>query len=499
MMRVGYEGLARLLDQTDGQPILVVGDLVLDRYVEGAIERVNREAPVGLVEVRREYILPGGAANAAAKLAQLGAQPRLVGAVGEDAGGQALRELLEARRVDPAGLLAVPARPTPAKTRILARGQQLLRLDREERGPYAHELAAEIERRAIAALDGVAAALVSDYGKGLVSCALLDRLIGAAAERRIPLVIDPAIGRCGEYRGAFLVVPNRYEAATGLGLPETTAPLELAAGWQARTGAHVAVGLGADGLVLLERGGAAVEVPAVQRREVFDPTGAGDALAAGAAVGLAANWSLVDGLRLGSLAAGVVIQQVGVGEVSSARMRALLGEAIGRSAVKHMDRQQAVRWRESLRGAGERLVFTNGCFDLLHAGHVKLLEAAARMGDRLLVGVNSDRSVRALKGPNRPILSEPERVQMLAALDFVDGIVIFDEESVLGLVEAIRPDVLVKGGDYRRDQVVGWEVVESYGGEVRLVSLADGISTSSIVERVLRGGAPSGGQDDTTR
>ncbi len=469
--------------------VWVVGDVMLDEYVTGAVERVSPEAPVPVVRVLGSEHRLGGAANVARQIAALGARVSLAGAIGGDAAGEMLLQLCTAARIDTRAVCRVNARPTTRKLRVLGHSQQLLRLDWEDVEPCTPQFCAQLV--ATLAADARPDAIVlSDYAKGVLTpdtVAGIAQLRGAA-----PLVVDPKHRDFGRYRGATTVTPNLHELEVAAGQTlDADDPAGIAAAARrllASAGLQsMVVTLGNRGMLVIPSQGAEVAVPAI-RREVYDVTGAGDTAIAVLALALADAAPLAHAAQLANAAAGVAVCQVGAVAVSAASIRdALASRPDGKLLSRHDLAARAATWRS----AGKRIVFTNGCFDLLHAGHLALLAHAARLGDALVLAINSDASVRRLKGPQRPLVPQAERAALLAALTYVDAVTIFEEDTPLAVLQAVRPDVLVKGGDYQASEVVGHELVEAGGGRVEIVPLMPERSTTSLVERIRGSGGAS--------
>lgn len=468
--------------------VLVLGDLILDRYLWGHVERISPEAPVPVVRLERETERLGGAGNVAANLAGLGLVPHLIAQIGADDDGEALRRRLAEAGIEPDHLIVSAARPTIAKTRVIGGHQQMLRIDREQPGALPDAERACLHAAATAALarDDLAAVILSDYAKGVLDAVLCQAVIGKARARGLPVLVDPKGRDWERYRGATSLTPNKKELAELSGAPLNDSAALLDAGERLRAA------LGLDFLTLTrgEEGISLIladdmqHLPA-QAREVFDVSGAGDTVIATLTAGLVGGLAPREAAELANLAAGIVVAQVGTVPIErGALLHALEVEEAIEQADKIVDRDTLQRRIAAWRAHGETIVFTNGCFDLLHAGHVTYLEAARRLGDKLIVGLNTDRSVRALKGPQRPVIDEHDRARVLAALAAVDAVILFDEDTPLSLITALRPDVLVKGSDYREDQVVGAAEVKSWGGRVALVPLVPGRSTSGIVARI---------------
>ncbi len=480
----GVEGLVRALRPCR---VAVIGDVMLDRYVKGRADRLSPEAPIQVLEVNDEYQMPGGAANVATKAVELGASVRIVGLVGADAAAAELRELLAARPGLDDGLIPDPARRTTEKTRFVAHNQQLLRVDRERRaapGGAVLERLAEAAREAAAGADAV---ILEDYGKGVLGPEVIAAAIEGAREGGAPVVVDPNGRDYRRYAGATVLTPNLREAEVAAERPiADAAGLEAAARLLVeQTGAALAITRDADGISLFRDEDGAIShthVPTVPVA-VYDVTGAGDAVAAALAIGLASGIAMPDACALANLAGRAVVRQFGVGTISVAH---LLAEARGESSdrTKVVNLAYAVQKAREVRQAGGKVVFTNGCFDILHYGHVFLLQFARSQGDFLILGLNTDASIRRFKGPERPFVPEDQRSYMLSLYPFVDQIVLFDEDTPMGLIEAIRPDVLVKGGDYTPESVVGRDLVEDLGGRVAICPRLEGLSTTDIVRKI---------------
>ena len=485
--------LAARLEALAQARVLVVGDVMLDRFVYGAVDRISPEGPVPVLQVEREAVMLGGAGNVLRNLSALGVAGALVAVIGEDDAGARLAELAVDLPGAEGGLIQAPNRPTTIKERYIAAGQQLLRADRETSEALAPDVAGQVLEAARARLlDGekpVGALVLSDYGKGVLDPATIQGLIRTAGEAGCPVVVDPKGRDYGPYRGASLVTPNRRELAEATGLP-TASDEEIALAAQeiidnCGIGAVLAT-RGPDGMTLLGAGGRGkpLHLPA-SAREVYDVSGAGDTVAAVAAAGLAGGIGLEDSARLANAAAGIVVGKLGTAVVGRDELRrSLLASDLMAAEAKVVDFEtvaaRAARWRE----AGLVVGFTNGCFDLLHPGHISLFEQARRACDYLIVGLNSDASVQRLKGAGRPVQAEAARAAVLASLASVDLVVVFSEETPIKLIEALKPDVLVKGADYREDQVVGADIVKAQGGRVLLAELTPGHSTSETIRKL---------------
>lgn len=487
-----------------GRPrVAVVGDLILDRYVVGDVARISPEAPIPVLAARREELRLGGAGNVAANLAAMGAEVAMVALVGDDGLGRAVRELLEDLSIDASGVQVDGERPTIEKTRLLSGVQQMLRVDREDPTPVEGPVEARVLAAAREAVGRADAVVLSDYGKGLLTPAVNGALIAAARERGIPCLVDPKGSDWARYQGATLVTPNRKEAEEALGRPlRSSEEVSLgAAELIERTRLdHVVITLSADGIHHRSASGAEGRVPA-EARQVYDVTGAGDTVVSHLAIHLAAGLELGLAVALANQAAGIVVERLGTHAVTREELRLRLEELDPGGVGKVLASAEALDRRlEAWRREGRRVVFTNGCFDVLHRGHVEYLRFARRQGDVLLVGVNSDASVGRLKGPTRPVNGLEDRMEVLGALEVVDGVVAFEEDTPAALIERVTPAVLVKGEDWRDKGVVGREWVEQHGGRVVLAPLLQGRSTTAVLERARSGesapGSAAGGGTD---
>ncbi len=480
------EQLDSILAHEKRPKILVVGDVILDEYVTGAVGRISPEAPVPVLESTTVVKSPGGAANVAANLAALGCDVLLVGVVGVDAPGDALTGLLQERGISTAGLVVDPSRPTTHKIRVLAQGQHVLRIDREERAKISAEAQALLINKLkvwIPECDGV---LCSDYEKGVLQPEVLQTLMKETSSRGRAVVVDPKGTGYERYVGAYALTPNvaEIETATGMKVTSVESLDQAVALLFAQTGAEVLLATrGKDGMVVYEREGPKTAIQA-EGREVYDVTGAGDTVVAVLAIGIFGGSSAVDAAGLANIAAGQVVGKLGTATVTREELRRSLKGRAGRGQQKLISREAAKEVAERARARGQTVVFTNGCFDILHAGHVQYLQEARDEGDLLILGLNSDRSVRTLKGESRPVMGEGDRALILGAMECVDHVVLFDEATPQALVDALVPDVLVKGADYKAEEVVGRETVEANGGRLRLIRLVEGRSTSDIVERI---------------
>ncbi len=464
--------------------VLVVGDVMLDRYIWGDVERISPEAPVPVVRMAHRSEQPGGAANVAMNIAGLGARVTLAGFAGQDEECGALKACLAKAGVD-AELTLVPGHPTTSKLRILGGQQQILRLDVERTKGYPQQAYDALLAGILAALPLVHAVVLSDYAKGVLSEPVCRAVIEEARRQAIPVLVDPKHRDFSRYRGATTICPNLQElsAATGVPPKESGSLLEAAARMlPALDLEYLTVTLSEKGIAIVRPGGTRT-YPAVAR-QVFDVSGAGDTVIATLALSLASGLPIEAAAPLANLAAGVVVSKVGTVPITRDELITNLMPEIELQASEKLLQLDRLRTRvNAWRSKGQRIVFTNGCFDLLHVGHITLMEDARRQGDRLIVAINSDASVSGLKGPTRPVVSERDRGRVLAALGAVDAVIVFDEPTPLELIRALRPDVIVKGGDYVEDTVVGAAEVRSWGGVVKIVPTVEGFSTTKLIAR----------------
>lgn len=477
--------LSEILNRASGLRVLCIGDVMLDRFIYGAVERISPEAPVPVLRQNRVSAMPGGAANVARNLASLGLDPVLIGARGNDEAGQELLTLLERDKALSTRVVTLPDRPTTVKRRFVAGGHQLLRVDTEDVSPFPAVAEAELLSLIAAEARGAAAILLSDYSKGLLSDAVITGALNVAAGRGIPVIADPKGRNFARYGGVDILKPNASELAAATGLPVGTddeAATALEAAIRTLPAKAIIVTRAARGMSFIRKG----EGPSHRvgrAREVFDVSGAGDTSLAAIGAAIAAGANLSDAVALAITASGIAVGKAGTATVSAAEVSAALSSdgPAGRAGVLPLEAMigQVARWR----AAGLRIGFTNGCFDILHPGHVRVIEQARAQCDRLVVGLNSDASVQRLKGPGRPVNDQTARADVLSALGAVHGVLVFDEDTPLTVIEALKPDVLVKGGDYTRETVIGADIVEANAGEVVIVPLVPGHSTTATIAR----------------
>lgn len=485
--------LGSLVDLWRDARILCVGDLMLDRFVYGAVERISPEAPIPVLRIQRESLMLGGAGNVVRNIAAVNAVSIFVSVVGDDETGRRAAALLAAENNAAPHLLTEPGRTTTEKTRFIAGNHQLLRADLETTTPISAAAGDDLVAVCAAQAADCALLVLSDYGKGVLTPDLIARLIALAQAAGKPVVVDPKGSDYRRYRGATLLTPNRNELHNATGMPVDSDEQVVAAARRLIDDcgvANVLVTRSEDGMTLVT-GDGRVEHIGAAAREVFDVSGAGDTVIAVLACGLAAGATLSAAARLANVAAGVVVGKVGTAVV---HVEELLQELLNEQLAHEHEKvaagfADAVGIVERWRRAGYKVGFTNGCFDLLHPGHVSLLNQARRTCDRLVVGLNADSSVRRLKGPERPVQNELARAAVLSSLSSVDLVALFSEDTPMRLIEAVRPDVLIKGADYTVETVVGADFVRSYGGVVMLAELVPDQSTSRLVHRMRQ--APS--------
>lgn len=471
------------LSQIRSRHILVVGDVMLDNYYVGDVRRISPEAPVPVFRKRSERSVLGGAANVAANLVAANQQPCMMSIIGKDANGKTMMQLFENLGIN-AGLVSNLQRSTTIKTRFLAdNNQQLLRLDVEDTDPITKVESNRILKKLQKVIDDFDLILMSDYLKGLLTQEFTQGVIKMARKHDIPVVIDVKDPKYGKYYGATLLKPNLNElrSLTGKNVQTDEEIVEAAEELRKRSNCqYVLATLGAKGMVLVGDG----EPYFVKSlaREVYDVSGAGDTTIAYFATCMANEMPIRESVDIANYAAGIQVGKVGTSSVSWQEVRDLISNEDHGIAHKILSAEELNSFRKD--NAQKKIVFTNGCFDILHVGHKRYLQQAATLGDILVVGVNSDASVRRLKGPTRPVNNEQDRAEMLSALGFIDYVVIFDEDTPYELIKKIQPDVLVKGGDYKPEEVVGRDIVEARGGRLELISFVEGKSTTNIIKKI---------------
>ncbi len=458
--------------------MVVAGDVMLDRYLFGSTGRISPEAPVPVVHVQETDDRPGGAANVAVNLASLGASTSLVGVVGCDEAADSLTAIMAERGIE-CDFHAVDDRPTITKTRVQSRGQQLIRLDQENAAPLSDGgLVGVLEK----SVQGAGAVVLSDYGKGALSD--VSAMINVCREAGVPVLVDPKGTDFSKYAGASLITPNQSEFEAVAGVSDSDEELVrrgLAMVDELRLDALL-ITRSEKGMLLLESGQEPVFL-STQAREVYDVTGAGDTVIGTLAGALAAGQDLASAAALANVAAGLVVRKIGVATVTPGEISIALHQR-GQGGRGLVGLEELKLMVEESRGRNERIIMTNGCFDVLHAGHVSYLEEAKSLGDRLIVAVNDDDSVRRLKGESRPINALEDRLLVLAGLAAVDWVVPFSDDTPAALIAEVLPDVLVKGGDYKPDEIAGARDVLENGGEVRVLAFRDGHSSTRIIDKL---------------
>ena len=461
--------------------VLVYGDVMLDRYWHGDTTRISPEAPVPVVLVGETESRPGGSANVALNIAALGAKTSLFGLIGDDAEGNTLRMQLEEKNIT-CHFQEISEYPTITKLRVLGRNQQLIRMDFEKDFHGVNDV--ELLQRFEAQLDEVDVVILSDYAKGALHN--VEKLIALAKKHGLPILVDPKSKDFSRYAGATVITPNRKEFETIVGVCESIEALQEKARQYLDTVDIQAllITLGKDGMLLVQKNTEPLLVP-TRARDVYDVTGAGDTVISTLAVGIAAGNTLAQSVLLANTAAGVVVGKLGAETVSPAELRRALQRQQG-SHLGVLTEEECLLAVSDAHAHGEKVVMTNGCFDILHAGHVHYLEEAKALGDRLIVAINDDASVSRLKGSTRPYNTLQQRMDVIAALRPVDWVVSFSEDTPARLIGSILPDILVKGGDYRPEDIAGGDAVIANGGRVEVLDFVSNCSTTSLIDKIKK-------------
>ncbi len=466
--------------------ILVIGDLMIDHYLWGGCERISPEAPVQVVDIVRETTVLGGAGNVINNLVALGAEVRIAGVIGDDENGEELCSMLETIGVKSEGLVKQPNRKTSKKSRIIASNQQILRYDKESKEPIDPTSETELLFLVESIVSESDILILSDYGKGVITDRVASGVIAAARAAGKKVLVDPKGKDYSKYRGAYLLTPNKKEAseATGIVIKDDASLKKALLNLKERCDLECSmITLSEDGIAIYDD--SMRRFPTVAK-EVYDVTGAGDTVIASLSYALSSGLSIDEAAPFANHAAAVVVGKIGSATVSLEEIESYESSLHQSTSDMHIKTKEEIyALSDRLKKEGKKIVFTNGCFDILHVGHVKYLQEAKSYGDVLIVGLNSDSSVRELKGPTRPVNPETDRAYILAALEAVDYVVIFCEETPYDLIRNIAPDILVKGGDYEGKKVVGSE----FAGELRLVNFVDGKSTTATIERIHSGSA----------
>ncbi len=482
----GAVDLIHLIDRFPTSRILCIGDIMLDRFLYGSVKRISPEAPVPVLRVKNEITMLGGAGNVLRNFVELGAEGCFISAVGDDrAGREVLQLIADIHEVEP-NILIEKKRPTTIKRRFVAGGQQLLRVDHEEAHSFSDKTSKELIKRFDRGIDDVNVIILSDYQKGIFSDNLLRDMISLARKKNKLVIIDPKRPNYDLYKGASVLTPNWQELSQAVGHNLKNEEEMIAAAREIISENQV------DSILVTrsQYGMSLVTADDYQHfpaeaKEVFDVSGAGDTVVATLATALAAGASMKESVELANISAGIVVGKVGTATVERSEIRDVIknrsrGEGSEKALTLRRLEESLDKWRQK----DQKIGFTNGCFDLLHPGHISLLKQAKSHCDKLVIGLNSDASVKRLKGETRPVQSEISRGDVLSSLSYVDAVVVFTEDTPQKLIEFIKPDILVKGADYKVEDVVGADFVQSYGGEVVLAEFVDGHSTSSMIERI---------------
>ena len=484
-----------------GSPrVALLGDFMLDRYVYGEVDRISPEAPVPVLKVNRQENRPGGAANVAAGVLALGGKVACIGVVGQDDAAKELSNLLASTGAEASSLIRLPGRATSVKIRYVGlaqhrRAQQMIRVDHEEAQPVPENVWATVRSAVSAEARKGPVLAIEDYNKGVLTDDSCPPIIADARQKGCQVIVDPAlIDNYRRYRGATLLTPNRYECELAAGIRIVDEPSLVAAAQRVLEIADakaILVTLDKEGCFLQLAGETGRRIPAPKPRAVYDVTGAGDMVLATLIVARAEGCDWDCSAMLANVVGGLEVERFGVVPITRPEVHDELRHLVGLRGAKVIDqRRLAEEIRRHRRAAGDLVVFTNGCFDLLHMGHVRYLQQARELGSCLIVAINSDDSARRLKGAARPIIGQDERAEMLGSLECVDYVTIFDEDTPTELLELLRPDILAKGGS--TPHVVGRELVESYGGRVLTLDLVEGLSTTRIIERIMGSGEQQG-------
>ena len=459
---------------------------MIDEYLWGTVERISPEAPVQVVSVDREEITLGGSGNVINNLMALGARVSAAGVIGSGPNGKCLQDELSRLGVSSEGIISEKNRPTTKKTRIIAAQQQVLRIDRESKDNLLKKTHNAIVKSAVKMIPDVDAILISDYGKGLVSAELVSDLTARARKHKKLAIVDPKGLDFSKYSGAHVITPNKKEAslATGIEITDDKSLLEAGRRLVKKTGVDkLLITCGKDGMMVFETGRKPQKI-STKARQVFDVSGAGDTVLAVLGLACAAGLPFDQAVTLANVAAGIVVGKVGTATVSQKELADALQLATGDTPSKQISLKTLPELCNDLRKKGKRVVLTNGCFDVLHVGHIKLLAASKQMGDVLIVAIDDDDSVKRLKGPQRPVINASERLRIISALDSVDHVLLFSSGELNKVIQAARPDVLAKGSDYTVSKVQGRKIVERHGGRVEIIPITENISSTQVINNI---------------
>jgi D-beta-D-heptose 7-phosphate kinase/D-beta-D-heptose 1-phosphate adenosyltransferase len=474
------------LSRFDNCRLLVVGDLMIDEYVWGDVDRISPEAPVQVVAVNNEEYTLGGSGNVINNLAALGAEVSVLGVIGAGRNAKQLLSKLSSLGSDTAGIIQENNRPTTTKTRIIAEHQQVLRIDRETKKNISPESFASIIAMAEKLIPEVDVVLVSDYGKGMITRELVARLVKLSGDNGKIIIADPKGMDFSKYAGVSLLTPNKKEAsmASGVEIVDRNSLTSAGTILLEKSGIErLLITCGKDGMILFDPGREPYTI-STRAREVYDVSGAGDTVVAVLGLGIAAGLSFKESVALANTAAGIVVGKVGTATVSRKELARALRQTADSADSKHKLLQELSELCRKLHNDRKQIILTNGCFDLLHVGHIKLFEASKRLGDVLIVALDDDDSVKRLKGTDRPVITAAERVGLLSALNCIDYVVVFATSELEEVIKAVRPDVLTKGSNYESETVEGRELVEIYGGRVELIPITEAISSTKIINNI---------------
>jgi len=468
--------------------LLVIGDLMIDEYLRGEVDHISPEAPVPVVAIKNQDYTLGGSGNVVNNLITLGAKVSVLGVIGKGRDGKLLLNKLDALGANTRGIIQEPGRHTTKKTRIIAEHQQVLRIDRESKKEISSQTFKKIIKHAEKIIPDVDVILISDYGKGMINRSMIKSLVQIANKHNTTTIADPKGLDFTKYAGVNLLTPNKKEASLASGLEISDAKTLTEAGQMLldKSGIQkLLITCGKDGMVFFEKDRKPSKT-ATKAREVYDVSGAGDTVIAVLGLGIAAGQSFKEAVSLANTAAGIVVGKVGTAAISQKELLQALQLTVAETVSKHQSLKELCELCRKLQKDRKRIVLTNGCFDLLHVGHIKLFSASKKLGDVMIVAIDDDDSVRSLKGSGRPVISATERVRILSALDSVDYITVFANSELDKVIESIHPDILTKGSNYDSEEVLGRDVVESYGGRVELIPITEEISTTQIINTIKK-------------
>lgn len=479
--------LKKILSDDNRLKVLVVGDIILDEYIWGSVNRISPEAPVQIVECKSQNMVLGGAANVANNLTSLGCKVYITGTVGVDEKGDKLIGLLKRMDIDTEGVVKDPIRITTNKIRVIAHSQQIIRIDNEDKRPVSGETEKKVKdyiEKIMPSMNGI---ICSDYNKGIVTDKVFRAMVHDAKRYKKMIIVDPKGSDFSKYKGANVITPNEKEVAAACPVKiQDEEDMERAIKYLFGLMHNDAILItrGKDGMSLFEKKGKATHIP-TEARDVYDVTGAGDTVIGVFGMAVFAGLGFVESARLANMAAGIVVGKVGTSIVTKEELSNFIEEGSLLSAGNILSLDELKQMISLARNREKKIVFTNGCFDVIHGGHIEFLQKAKELGDILVVGLNDDKSVKRLKGEGRPMKPQSERANILSALKYVDYITIFSELTPKKLIQEIKPDILVKGSDYSIEEVVGRDIVEGDGGRVELIPIVKGISTSGFLKKVI--------------